>query len=199
MGDQEQEIDPEKINILTMHRAKGLTADMVFLIGAEDEYIPGRQVGAEEWDARRLLYVSLTRAKHTLIVTQCQRRTGRQAYTGSGTGQRRQLSRFLRDYSIGAEYGIDYLNSLHQAIRVIPDISTPIEELHFCFLDLETTGLDPTRDRICEIALVKMKVQVKGEESREIFSTLVNPGCHIPQDASNIHGITDNDIKDAKQ
>jgi len=199
MGDQEQEIDPEKVNILTMHRAKGLTANVVFLIGAEDEYIPGRQIGHEEWDARRLLYVSLTRAKHTLIITQCQRRTGRQAYTGSGAGQRRQLSRFLRDYPIVAEYGIDYLNSLPQAIRVIPDISTPIGELRFCFLDLETTGLDPTRDRVCEIGLVKTKVQVKGEESRETFSSVVNPGCGIPQDASKIHGITDDDIKDAKQ
>ena len=52
MGDQEQEIESGKINILIMHGAKGLTADLVFIVGAEDEYIPGRQVGEEEWDAR---------------------------------------------------------------------------------------------------------------------------------------------------
>lgn len=146
MGDQEQEIETGKVNILTMHRGKGLTADVVFLIGAEDEYIPGRQIGAEEWDARRLLYVSLTRAKHTLIITQCQRRIHRQAYTGSGSGQRRQLSRFLRDYPIKAERGVDYLRLVQQISMVTPDMSTHLDEVHFCFLDLETTGLDPTRD-----------------------------------------------------
>jgi DNA helicase II / ATP-dependent DNA helicase PcrA len=37
----EQEIEKGKVNVLTMHRAKGLTADVVFVVGAEDQLIPG--------------------------------------------------------------------------------------------------------------------------------------------------------------
>lgn len=113
MDDKEQEIDHEKVNILTMHKAKGLTADAVFLVGAEDEYIPGNQVGEEEGDARRLLYVSLTRARHALFVTYCKRRTGRQKYTGSKSGKtRRTLSKFLADTSVAPRSGTDYLRLL---------------------------------------------------------------------------------------
>lgn len=50
-----------KVNIMTMHQAKGLDADVVFVIAAEDEYIPGRAEGSQVDDERRLLYVSLTR------------------------------------------------------------------------------------------------------------------------------------------
>ena len=98
MEDVEQELDPGKVNIMTMHKAKGLTADAVIIVAAEDEYIPGRQSGQSEGDERRLLYVSLSRAKHFLVVTYCQRRTGKQRHTGRNSGQlRRTLTRFLRD------------------------------------------------------------------------------------------------------
>jgi len=43
--DIEQEIEQGKINILTMHRAKGLTAEAVIVAAAEDQYIPGRAQG----------------------------------------------------------------------------------------------------------------------------------------------------------
>lgn len=113
MEDKEQEVDPEKVNILTMHKAKGLTRDIVFLIDAEDEYIPGKQVGEEEGDALRLLYVSLTRAKHILVITYCKERTGQQKWTGRNSGtKKRTLSRFLSDAPIAPQSGLDYLNSL---------------------------------------------------------------------------------------
>ncbi len=60
------------------------------------------------------------------------------------------------------------------------------------FLDLETTGIDISRDRIVELSLVK--VLVNGE--REIKTRRVNPGMHIPAEASAIHGIFDEDVKD---
>lgn len=59
------------------------------------------------------------------------------------------------------------------------------------FLDLETTGTDKTKDRIVEIAMVKIGA---GPEIR--FHSLVNPEMPIPQGASDVHGITDDMVKD---
>src|SRR5690554_7843248 len=59
-----------------------------------------------------------------------------------------------------------------------------------CFFDLETTGTDITRDRIVEIAI--LKVYPNGnEESRR---WLVNPTIPIPASTSAIHGITDEKV-----
>ena len=94
--DIEQELEKGKVNILTMHRAKGLTAEAVIVAATEDQCIPGRAQGNEVDDERRLLYVSLTRAKHHLFVTYCDKRTGRQSHAGRDTGSvYRSLSRFL--------------------------------------------------------------------------------------------------------
>jgi DNA polymerase-3 subunit epsilon len=60
------------------------------------------------------------------------------------------------------------------------------------FLDLETTGIDISRDRIVEISLVK--IHLNGE--KEIKTRRINPEMHIPAEASAIHGITDDDVKD---
>lgn len=97
LSDKEQDVDINKVNIMTMHKAKGLTADTVFIVGVEDEYLPGSQIGEEqEGDERRLLYVSLTRAKRLLYITYCNNRIDRQRWTGSTSGKtRRSLSRFV--------------------------------------------------------------------------------------------------------
>jgi len=51
----EQEITEGKVNILTMHQAKGLTAEAVVVLAVEDEYLPGRAQGDQLGDERRLL------------------------------------------------------------------------------------------------------------------------------------------------
>ncbi len=61
------------------------------------------------------------------------------------------------------------------------------------FFDLETTGINITNDRIVEIAL--LKVNVDGEE--ESYCYKVNPEMPIPKATSEIHGIYDEDVKDA--
>lgn len=97
--DSEQAVDPRAVNILTMHKAKGLTAEAVFIAAAEDEYIPGRAATESEvGDERRLLYVSMTRARRFLSISYCARRYGQQQRTGRNihTGAR-TLTRFLRD------------------------------------------------------------------------------------------------------
>lgn len=105
LGAAEQELMPGAVNILTMHKAKGLSADTVIIVGAEDEFIPGKNLGQREGDERRLLYVSMTRAKHRLFVTYCQKRTGKQRFTGRNSGNPgRTLTRFLRDAPIRVEF-----------------------------------------------------------------------------------------------
>ena len=59
------------------------------------------------------------------------------------------------------------------------------------FFDLETTGLQISKDRIVEIAI--MKIYPNG--NTESKSWLVNPTIPIPQDSTEIHGIKDEDVK----
>jgi DNA helicase-2/ATP-dependent DNA helicase PcrA len=111
--DIEQETEQGKVNILSMHRAKGLTAEAVIIAAAEDQYIPGRAQGDAVDDERRLLYVSLTRAKHHLFVTYCDRRTGPQRHTGRDSGRvARSLSQFLVDCTHTPEDGVAFINRL---------------------------------------------------------------------------------------
>ncbi len=60
------------------------------------------------------------------------------------------------------------------------------------FFDLETTGVDTSRDRIVEISMVK--VMPDGEEI--VKTRRLNPEMHIPEESTAIHGITDDDVKD---
>jgi len=112
----EQELTRGAVNILTMHKAKGLSADVVLIVGAEDEFIPGRNEGQREGDERRLLFVSMTRARHRLFISYCRRRIGHQAHLGRESGrQSRSLTRFLRDVPIRAEDGAAYVSHMvHQ-------------------------------------------------------------------------------------
>lgn len=58
-------------------------------------------------------------------------------------------------------------------------------------LDLETTGISTNNDRIVQIALIG-----SSEDGSEIsYENLVNPRRSIPMQASNVHGIYDNDVR----
>ena len=57
--------------------------------------------------------------------------------------------------------------------------------------DVETTGLDPVRDRIVELAALKIFPDGHREEKCKRF----NPLIPIPKEASDVHGITDEDVK----
>ena len=60
------------------------------------------------------------------------------------------------------------------------------------FFDLETTGVNITKDRIVEISYIK--VFPNGQEQEKTIR--VNPGMPIPPEATAIHHITDEDVKD---
>ena len=58
------------------------------------------------------------------------------------------------------------------------------------FFDLETTGVDTSRDRIVEISTVK----VFPNGDKEVKTRRLNPEMHIPEEATAVHGITDEDV-----
>jgi len=60
------------------------------------------------------------------------------------------------------------------------------------FFDLETTGINIVKDRIIEISFVK--VYPNGKEEHK--TKRINPGMHIPEESTAIHGIKDEDVKD---
>ena len=61
------------------------------------------------------------------------------------------------------------------------------------FIDLETTGINISNDKIVEIAIVK----ILSDGTKQIKRKLINPQMPIPKASSDIHGITDEMVKDA--
>lgn len=60
------------------------------------------------------------------------------------------------------------------------------------FFDLETTGVDVSKDHIVEICYIKV-----WPNGNEVSRTMrINPGMHIPEQSSAVHGIKDEDVKD---
>lgn len=59
------------------------------------------------------------------------------------------------------------------------------------FLDIESTGVDPQRDRIVELSLVIFRPE---RDEPEIRTRRLNPGVPIPAEATEVHGITDDDV-----
>lgn len=87
--------DDDNVILMTLHSAKGLEFDRVFLVGMEENVFPGSQSinagGNELEEERRLAYVGITRAKKQLFITN--------AYTRMlfGYTQRNAASRFLKE------------------------------------------------------------------------------------------------------
>lgn len=77
--DQKEETGPpDALSIMTIHAAKGLEFDCVFLAGVEDHMIPHARTIEENPEAleeeRRLFYVAITRAKQDLYISTCNQR-----------------------------------------------------------------------------------------------------------------------------
>ena len=68
-------------------------------------------------------------------------------------------------------------------------------ERPIAFFDLETTGTDLSKDRIVDISISKVRNFTSKFELTETLTYLVNPGFPIPN--SDVHGITDEMVKDA--
>ncbi|HEX7275963.1 MAG TPA: DEDD exonuclease domain-containing protein, partial [Acidimicrobiales bacterium] len=70
--------------------------------------------------------------------------------------------------------------------RSFDDLGTPLAQVTFCVLDLETTGASPADCKITEVGAIK----VRGGECLGTFETLVNPQTEIPFFITVLTGIT---------
>lgn len=62
-----------------------------------------------------------------------------------------------------------------------------------CFIDLETTGINVSTDKIVEIAIVK----IMPDGTKQVKRKLINPEMSIPKGATDIHGISDEMVQAA--
>jgi DNA helicase-2/ATP-dependent DNA helicase PcrA len=92
LGAEVDALDPraDAVTLLTMHAAKGLEFEVVFVAGAEDGLLPlrtpggGFLPGTDIAEERRLLFVALTRARSRLLVSYAARRTRRGETAAAG-------------------------------------------------------------------------------------------------------------------
>lgn len=73
---QQEEEDTNKVNLMTLHAAKGLEFNHVHIIGVEEDILPHRNaiIGDTIEEERRLMYVGITRARETLTLSLAKRR-----------------------------------------------------------------------------------------------------------------------------
>ncbi|UCV28201.1 UvrD-helicase domain-containing protein [Ferribacterium limneticum] len=76
MLDKQNDEDYDAVQLSTLHAAKGLEYKHVFLVGVEEGILPHRESidPAKIEEERRLMYVGITRAQHTLNISYCERR-----------------------------------------------------------------------------------------------------------------------------
>ncbi len=91
----EEETDQDAVNVLTIHKAKGLEFEYVFVSGVEDGKIPhknSRNSPSEIEEERRLLYVAMTRAKKRLYLS-----WAKKSFSYYGYSSNNKPSRFLEE------------------------------------------------------------------------------------------------------
>lgn len=83
----------------------------------------------------------------------------------------------------------------HRAVSIIlPPAMLPFPlQRPIAFFDIESTGTNAWNDRIIDLAIVRLEPDSTVRE----FSYRVNPGCPIPPEASQIHHITDDDVRES--
>ncbi len=119
----------DKVTLLTVHSAKGLEFDNVFIIGLEDGIFPSSRSFDNEEDLeeeRRLAYVAITRAKSQLYITSAVQRIL------FGQTQRNVTSRFVR------EMGRELIDKHDNAAA----LRSRMEELSKAVTEVQSTSLE---------------------------------------------------------
>ncbi|MGD0675910.1 MAG: 3'-5' exonuclease [Polyangiaceae bacterium] len=95
--------------------------------------------------------------------------------------------------------GRHYAGIAHLLRAVIRGLVEPFSpdavwvDLPIALVDVETTGRDASVDRVVEVGIAI----ARGGEIVTRKNWLVNPGCPIPKEASDVHKITDEDVREA--
>jgi len=97
------DLAPDRVNLLTLHSTKGLEFSTVYIVGMEDYELLGFQpTEGEVEEARRLIYVGMTRARDRLTLTRVARRLGRETGSSKFLEEMGLLAREqLRDKDVG--------------------------------------------------------------------------------------------------
>ncbi|MEO0004804.1 MAG: 3'-5' exonuclease, partial [candidate division WOR-3 bacterium] len=90
----------ELVRILTMHGAKGLEADYVFIVGLDKDVFPVVNNEVSQEEQARLLFVSMTRAKRALYLFHARKRSSKRTYHRNSYALK--LSPFVK--AISTEY-----------------------------------------------------------------------------------------------
>jgi DNA helicase-2/ATP-dependent DNA helicase PcrA len=126
---------PAGVSLLTLHAAKGLEWDTVFLLGMDDQHLPFVRAGTTRAEAeeRRLMYVGVTRPRHRLVAT----------WAGTtARGGRARPSPYLAAFGSGA---------VAPVVRDPASVPIPAADETG---DHAGAGLPPARCRLCGRALV---------------------------------------------
>ena len=151
-----QDENRELVTLMTLHNAKGLEYDTVFIVGCEDGAFPHMRAleeGGEE-EERRLCYVGITRARKRLYMTWARER---QLF---GRSERNLPSRFIDElpvelterhstaaWSLGSSWGTPTTHDVTPAQAVDPgpalELQTGDDVVHASFGDGVVTGMEP--------------------------------------------------------
>jgi superfamily I DNA/RNA helicase len=96
---RDKALEAPGVSVMMVATSKGLTFDVAITLGVEQEIFPLPNVEDPEED-RRLLYVAITRARQTSLLTMARTRNDGTSRTGAGTFRSRSRVRFLADAGI---------------------------------------------------------------------------------------------------
>ncbi len=120
-NDQDTEDDGNKVTLMTVHSAKGLEYDYVYIVGMEEGLFPSSRSAeslADLEEERRLMYVAITRAKKGLMLTFSEMRRV------WGKTENTSPSRFLKEIDadyLDANFNIDELSGRNRWERALGD------------------------------------------------------------------------------
>ena len=119
--DQDQEDDGNRVTLMTVHSAKGLEFDYVYIVGMEESLFPSSRASeslADLEEERRLFYVAITRAKRAAMLSFAEMRRV------WGKTENTTPSRFLKDIDkeyLDANFNIDELSGRSRWERAMTD------------------------------------------------------------------------------
>lgn len=139
--DKTEEKIKDSVTLMTVHSAKGLEFDTVFITGLEEGLFPSlrNDVDDDIEEERRLFYVAITRAKRTLYITHANDRIR------FGMHEMKMKSRFLHEIP---EECIEESNPVSFRDKKLKDLESSIERRKNDFYISKNSGTETARPRL---------------------------------------------------